>query len=78
MSGIRGPHDGCQITIFNDALMYKFMYNSIGIHIVNEPSPKVVKNLLSCMEWEESQYTTGQHFMHIADYPLATRSSLMP
>ena len=57
LSCIRIPHDGCQITTPNDILMSKFMYNGIGIHSINEPAPKVAKNVLYCMKWKEPQFT---------------------
>ena len=57
---IRVLHDGVQITITNNALMYEFMYNGIGIHSGNKLGPKVSQDLFSCTDREEMQH------MHLA------------
>ena len=47
LSCIKVNSDGIQITITNNALMYEFLNNGIGIHSSNEPGPIVAQDLFS-------------------------------
>ena len=46
LSCIKVNSDGIQITT-NNALMYEFLNNGIGIHSGNEPGPIVAQDLFS-------------------------------